>query len=324
MRTPTARLCLALVAALPLAACGAEGQAHVENAAAAAVPSASVSPDPCSLLTRTEAEAVLGPLVAEPFRTREGTRTPDPAGPSCAYATGGDRALLLTPEWRYGKLTLDAERLVGGMIRRVADLPGAAADTLEGGWDEAVVSVSGLTLRKGARSLSIGYEGSSADLAGAMRIAAPALVRLAAAPEPPRPPDADDGCPLPSELVGGIVGMRVRVKPAAVQMLDACAYELEDDPMVQVELSIRPAQLEKMVFDGLHSRAKLVVDSAETIPVGEVGWAYGSSHSSEAAARADGNVYQALIVFSFGADGPDLRDAMVKLVASMMTRRDGA
>jgi hypothetical protein len=137
--------------------------------------------DPCSVLTRDEAEAVLGTLVADPFRAHERTPLADPSGKSCAYLTAGHRVLLLTPVWNYGGIELSAARMVGGMVRQVAELPGIEGDTLEGAWDEAVVDLAGeLLLRKGGRVLGIRYLMSSTDAAGAIRLAEPALRRMAA------------------------------------------------------------------------------------------------------------------------------------------------
>jgi hypothetical protein len=151
------------------------------NAAAARLPAP--GPDPCSVLTRSEAEPVIGKLLVPPFRTRERTALADPAGSSCGYLSSGHHVLVLTPEWTYGRTALDAERMVGGLVRQVAELPGINADTLEGSWDDAEVGVSGeLVLLKGPRALSIGYLLSSTDAAGAIRLAEPALARLAAAP----------------------------------------------------------------------------------------------------------------------------------------------
>jgi hypothetical protein len=99
--------------------------------------------DPCGVLTREEAEPELGKLLLAPFRTREGTPLADPAGRSCGYLTAGHRVLVLTPEWEYGRAALDAERMVGGLVRQVADLPGIEGDTLEGPWDDAAVGLSG-------------------------------------------------------------------------------------------------------------------------------------------------------------------------------------
>jgi hypothetical protein len=142
-------------------------------------------PDPCSVLTRDEAEAVLGKLVVAPFRAKERTPLADPAGKSCAYLTPGHRILVLTPSWQYGGLDLKAARMVGGIVRQVADLPGIVGDTLEGAWDDAVVDLEGeLLLRKGERALGIRYRASSTDAAGAIRLSEPALRRLAATPAP--------------------------------------------------------------------------------------------------------------------------------------------
>ena len=136
-------------------------------------------PDPCGVLTRTESEAVLGALVADPFRTREPTPLADPSGKSCAYLTAGHRVLVLTPVWNYGGIELSAARMVGGMVSQVADLPGIEGDTLEGAWDEAVVDLAGeILLRKGGRVLGVRYLMSSTDAAGAIRLAESALGRM--------------------------------------------------------------------------------------------------------------------------------------------------
>lgn len=140
--------------------------------------------DPCSVLTRGEAEAALGTLVADPFRTRERTPLADPSGKSCAYLTAGHRVLVLTPVWNYGGIELSAARMVGGMVSQVADLPGIEGDTLEGAWDEAVVDLAGeILLRKGGRVLGIRYLMSSTDAAGAIRLGETALERMAASRE---------------------------------------------------------------------------------------------------------------------------------------------
>ena len=137
--------------------------------------------DPCSVLTSAEAEAELGELVAPPFRTKERTPLADPSGRSCGYLTAGHRILVLTPVWQYGGVELKAARMVGGLVRQVADLPGIEGDTLEGPWDDAVVDLTGeILLLKGGRSLGIRYQMSSTDAAGAIRLAGPALKRLAA------------------------------------------------------------------------------------------------------------------------------------------------
>ena len=314
------RLLLVLVALAPAAgACGSGGKPEPEGSAVATGPVAT-SPDPCGLLTRAEAEAVLGTLVADPYRSKQDTTVADPDGPSCVYATEGGRALVLTPEWTYGKMMLDTERMVAGLVQQVADVIDIEADTLEGLWDEAVVGVSGdLVLRKGARSLTLRYLGSSTDAAGAIRLSGPALTRLAAVPEPPRPETSSDGCPLPPDLVSTLVGMPVRLAPRPVQLMDACFYQLEEDPTVAVNLEIKPAEIAEMLFEGVHSRAKTLTGvAADSLAMGDEGWAYGSGSGSEAAVRANGQVYHASIAHLLSTTPLNLKEAMVRLVAAMM------
>lgn len=153
---------------------------YVEPAAAASVPSGR---DPCTVLSRDEAEAVLGPLVVSPYRVREGGALADPGGRSCAYYTGKHRALLLTPHFSGGRGEMRFVRARGGLgAVGVADRAAEAADTLEGPWDEVAIGVLGqLAMLKGDRMLEIAYLTSSTDLSGAIRLAHAALPRLAAA-----------------------------------------------------------------------------------------------------------------------------------------------
>lgn len=310
-----------LLAALASAAggCSSSGKAASPDGQGPAGGQAGASQDPCGLLTRTEAEAVLGPLAREPYRSSQDTTVADPAGPTCVYDTGGGRSLLLTPEWTYGRMTLDVERLVGGLVRQVVDLPGVAADTLEGLWDDAVVGLSGdLLLLKGARSLTIRYLNSSTDAAGALRLSGPALTRLAAVPEQPRPEGSADGCPLRPEIVARILEMPVRLAPTPVRRLDACAYQIEADPTVEVELAIQPAEIGELVFEGLHSRARAMTGAPpDSVGLGDVGWAYGSNSASEAAVRRGERVYHARMAYPLSTTIPNLKEAMVRLVAAM-------
>ena len=286
---------------------------------------AAKNPDPCTLVTRAEAEAVLGALVAEPYRSKADTAVADPAGAGCAYATAGGKVLLLTPEWTYGAMTLDAERLIGGLVRQVADLPGVAADTLEGEWDDVVVGMKGeLLMRKGARALMIDYTGSSTDASGAIRLSGPALTRLAAVPEPPRPAVSSEGCPLAPAVVSAMLGKPVRLTPSPVRLMDACTYELVEDPTVHLELEIKPAPVAEMVFDGIQVRARGVSGSpADSLGFGDVGWAYGSSSGSEAAVQKGENVYRAAMAYPLSTTTGNLEEAMVRLVAAMISAPTG-
>ena len=140
-------------------------------------------PDPCGILSRSDAEAVLGRLVVAPYRVREGGALADPGGRSCAYYSGRHRALVLTPHFADGADELRSIRARGGLgAIGVVDRAAEAGDTLEGPWDEAALGAYGqLAALKGDRMLEIAYLTSSTDLAGAIRLAAAALPRLAAA-----------------------------------------------------------------------------------------------------------------------------------------------
>ena len=148
------------------------------NAAAGLPP----GPDPCSVLSRDEAEAVIGGLVVAPYRVREGGALADPGGRGCAYYTGKHRALVLTPHFSDGAGEMRFIRSRGGLgLAGVVDRAADAADTLEGPWDEVAIGVYGqLAMLKGDRMLEIAFLTSSTDLSGAIRLAGPALPRLAA------------------------------------------------------------------------------------------------------------------------------------------------
>jgi len=139
------------------------------------------SRDPCVLLTRQEAEAVLGPLVVSPYRSGKDGPLAYPNGTSCSYFTRGHHLLVLTPRWSDGKSALAATRGVEGIMGRVVgNSSDQSADTLEGPWDQAAIDIDGrLALLKGDRLLEIQYLMSSTDEAGALKLARSALERLA-------------------------------------------------------------------------------------------------------------------------------------------------
>ncbi len=144
-------------------------------------------PDPCSVLTRDESEAVLGPLIVAPHRVREGGALADPGGRSCAYYSGKHRALVLTPHFTNGVGEMRSIRARGGLGQvGVVDRVAEGADTLEGPWDEVAIGVYGqLAMLTGDRMLEMSYLTSSTDIAGVIRLAGTALPRLASAGDPP-------------------------------------------------------------------------------------------------------------------------------------------
>ncbi len=137
--------------------------------------------DPCSLVTAQEAEAVLGKLVAPPYRSHEATPLAEAHGPSCTYLTSGHHALVLTPTWEYGGMTVEAIRSVSGILGSI--VPGlneVGADTLDGDWEEAGSdrTTGQFYFLKGERLLELGYLQSSTDADGAVRLARIAMGRL--------------------------------------------------------------------------------------------------------------------------------------------------
>ena len=140
---------------------------------------ATASHDPCSLLTRADAEAVLGPLAADPYRSATDSPLLDEAGGSCTYFTGRHRALVITPEWDSGKMIFNMGKGIGGLVGQVSGSNTGAAVTETGPWERAAIDPSGaLMFLKGDRALRIHFRTSSADRAGALRLAATAVNKL--------------------------------------------------------------------------------------------------------------------------------------------------
>lgn len=135
-------------------------------------------PDPCSLLNRGEAEAVLGKLVVDPYRSSEGSPLADGDGPSCTYFAPGHHTLVITPTRGDAKSLYDMYAGTSGVIRQLVG--GAdAADALDGPWDQAAEGSTGAVyFLKGDNMLEISYRMSSTDLTGAAQLASKAIDRL--------------------------------------------------------------------------------------------------------------------------------------------------
>lgn len=141
--------------------------------------------DPCTLVTRQEAESVLGPLLIPPYRTGADGPFAYSTGPNCGYYTAGHHVVILTPHWTGGKREVGMNNGIGGLVASVSGNHDAqSADTLEGPWDQATMSLDGrLMLLKGDRALEIAYRGSSTDEGGALKLARIAVPRLVAMKE---------------------------------------------------------------------------------------------------------------------------------------------
>jgi hypothetical protein len=140
-------------------------------------------PDPCALLTRAEAEAVLGELKVEPYRSSGNTPLADPQGDSCTYFTARHRALVLLPNWSGGKTIFGMAKGVGATVATALPEAGPdqeSADTLDGPWDEAAGNgtTGDLYFLKGDRMLELSYLTSATGADGAVRLARIAVERL--------------------------------------------------------------------------------------------------------------------------------------------------
>lgn len=282
-------------------------------------------PDPCSLLTAPEADAVLGKLVVQPYRSHESTPLADANGKSCSYATAAHHALVLTPTWEYGGRELETMRMVGGLVSRAApELKADAVDTLEGWEDAGTDPTTGqLYFLTGERLLQISYLVSSTDANGAARLARIATGRLGkgTTPEPPAASEVagrSSGCPS-AAAVGTAVGVAVTVVRADDGSPDwmTCEYQLTGRYRgVEVELKTEPSARAETRFAEIKEEVRSVGANAvpDRIAVGEGGWAYGTSSQSRAAAVAGGHLYLARMnYFMFGSIGGQ-KDAMVRVL----------
>lgn len=165
--------------AMKLASAIVDGIPDLPFTQAAADPNApGNSPDPCALITRQEAEALIGPLATAPFRSRKSTALVHGAGPSCTYFTGKHRALVITPTLRNAAMLFNMLSAVSGMVAN--QIGGAAApDTLDGPWDQLATGTNGsLNLLKNDKMLSMQFQSSAADYATAIKLARLAIPRL--------------------------------------------------------------------------------------------------------------------------------------------------
>ena len=134
--------------------------------------------DPCSLLTRAEAESVLGPLAVEPYRSS--SDKPPLAhgkGHACAYFTPGHHVFAISPTWSGGEQSFKLEKGIGGLVGIVAPQEQAV---IKGPWDAAHSGMSGaLMFLKGDRLLEVHYATSRASRGDAVKLAAIAMKRFA-------------------------------------------------------------------------------------------------------------------------------------------------
>jgi hypothetical protein len=135
------------------------------------------SSNPCDLLTRAEAEAVLGPLTIAPYRSAKSSALARDDGASCAYYSAGHRVLVVEPRYVGGKEDFDMAAGLGSLVR--SGIGGAdEGDLLDGPWDRATAGPKGDVLfLQGDTALTVSYRTSTTDMAGAAKLAAIAMPR---------------------------------------------------------------------------------------------------------------------------------------------------
>ena len=135
--------------------------------------------DPCSLLTRAEVEAVVGPLAIEPYRSSsEWPALAHGKGHACAYYSAGHRVFAVAPQWNDGAQSYKISKGLGGLIAIVLPQENVV---MKGPWDEAMIdgTTGALMFLKGDRLLEIYYGTSRASRGEAVKLAATAMPRLA-------------------------------------------------------------------------------------------------------------------------------------------------
>jgi hypothetical protein len=135
--------------------------------------------DACSLLTKGEVEAVLGPLSVEPYRSS--SNWPPLAhgqGDACAYFTPGHHVFVVAPTRSGGAQNFKMEKGIGGLVGMV--LPKQEMAVMKGPWDAAQTGMNGaLMFLKGDALLEVHYRTSRATRGDAVKLAATAMTRLA-------------------------------------------------------------------------------------------------------------------------------------------------
>jgi hypothetical protein len=130
--------------------------------------------DPCSLVTRDEAESVLGKLVVKPYRSRELSGLVDETGTGCSYYTKNHHVLSLRPWWSHGRRVFDVSSLTRSVsIGEDPDVRALTAwDTVRANeiWDSYFL--------KGDRLLAVSGATSSVSYYEMLKIASIAMKKL--------------------------------------------------------------------------------------------------------------------------------------------------
>jgi hypothetical protein len=181
-------LALAVIALLPLAACGGgdDTATSLLRKAVADDALASRAHDPCALVSSGEAEPYVGKLAAPPYRASDGAA--DTGGDQCVYRGRDGRQVTVNPSWRGGQMIGQALQLPGKIMGALAKgAPGLDSMTnrvmkqeATGPWDQATWIPGGsLFVSKGETQVQIDVSAASGNEADAMALARIAMPRFA-------------------------------------------------------------------------------------------------------------------------------------------------
>jgi len=135
-------------------------------------PGSKANGDPCSLLTRDEAESVLGKLTARPYESRELSPLGDKDGTGCSYYTKNHHVLSIRPWWSNGKAVFNVSALTNKVDTGVLD-------RYTGEWDKVGANaIDALYFLKDDRLLAVSWRMSSTDEAGSAKLASIAMKKL--------------------------------------------------------------------------------------------------------------------------------------------------
>jgi hypothetical protein len=250
-RLPITAMAVIGAAAVLTSACGSKDHA-TDAAAPGAAPSLlahlkdRTTPDPCTLLSATEAAAFVGALTTPPFRSNHDGAA-DMAGDACAYRGTGARQLEIVRTGEgsaaAGAIAHDVPNILGGALQKAGagDMAAAAhrvmADVSNGPWDKATWIPGGtLFVTKGDAGANIDVSGSGGkedDAIAVARIIVPRFdhpldydgAKSAAAMPKPKPHPASACDAVPQSAVEGAIGP-LDGAPAAESDGSKCAYHV--------------------------------------------------------------------------------------------------
>ncbi len=168
---------LSLLTIMVLGGCGGSKDGGTPADSAAAPAAAVTGPDPCTLVSQAEMEALIGPLAEPPYRV-DSNRRPRPAGEGCFYRARDRRNITIVVDFEDGPLSF---RMLAGTGKAVSDILvgyDAETDTLEGKWDQIGGAFGQLIVLKDSVSVQVDPVGSRIGLPGAVRVAALAIGRI--------------------------------------------------------------------------------------------------------------------------------------------------